>query len=122
MLKNKKGFTLVELMATLGILVLMGTIIGVNIVSILRSTEDLNKNNAKELIEEAACVFVDSSLATKKSEFSYTGTYSIGQRSGSVYVSDLIKCGLIPDSLSTEYGSKTVSISTVSQAKKCTLN
>lgn len=57
---NKKGFTLVELMATIAILVLMSVIIGVNITSILRSTEKSEEDFNKEQIEKAACVYVDS--------------------------------------------------------------
>ena len=57
---NKKGFTLVELLATIAILVLMSVIIGVNITSILRSTEKQNDDFDKKQIEKAACVYVDS--------------------------------------------------------------
>lgn len=57
---NKKGFTLVELLATIAILVLMSVIIGVNITSILRTTKKNEEDFNKEQIEKAACVYVDS--------------------------------------------------------------
>lgn len=64
---NKKGFTLVELLATIAILVLMSVIIGVNITSILRSTEKNEEEFDKKQIEKAACVYVDSDgLCTSK--------------------------------------------------------
>ena len=57
---NKKGFTLVELLATISILVLLSLVIGVNITSILRSTEKSNDDFEKEQIEKAACVYTNS--------------------------------------------------------------
>ena len=61
---NKKGFTLVELLATLTILVLMSLVVGVNITSIMESTDDMEETSRNEQIAKAACVFVDSSANT----------------------------------------------------------
>lgn len=108
---NKKGFTLVELLATISILVLMSVIIGVNITSILRSTEDTQENFDKEQIEKAACVYVDSSLNENK----------CSAKSGScseITVNDLISGGLLDDSYS-DLGSKTIKITWENNEKIC---
>lgn len=57
---NKKGFTLIELLVTISVLALISLVIGVNITSILRSTEKQNENFDKEQIEKAACVYYNS--------------------------------------------------------------
>lgn len=49
---NKKGFTLIELMVTVGLLALMGVIIGVNITSILKSTQKMKKILIKRLLKK----------------------------------------------------------------------
>lgn len=57
---NKRGFTLTELLVTIGILAIMSLIVGVNLTSILRSTKKNDKEFEKKQIEKAACVYVDS--------------------------------------------------------------
>ena len=113
---NKKGFTLVELLATIAILVLMSVIIGVNITSILRSTEKQNDDFDKKQIEKAACVYVDSTLNTSN---------KCGTKSGTcidVTVNDLMLSGLLDDSYES-VKSKPVTINWDTDGlKKCTYN
>ena len=90
---NKKGFTLVELLATLTILVLMSVIIGVNITSILKSTEDTEEEFDKEQIEKAACVYVDS---TKNANNDCTNTSAYSSTScTNINVNKLVGAGLL---------------------------
>ncbi|MBO5096373.1 MAG: type II secretion system protein [Bacilli bacterium] len=112
---DKKGFTLVELLATIAILVLMSVIIGVNITSILRSTEKQNDDFDKKQIEKAACVYVDSTLNTYNKCGTKSGTCT------SVTVNDLIESGLLDDSYES-VKSKPVTINWTDGLKKCTYN
>lgn len=104
---NKKGFTLVELLATIGILVIMSLIIGVNITSILKSTETNEEEFNKKQIEKAACVYVDSEELCKDCNDKVT-------------VSNLIDSGLLDDSYNSERG--TISVTRTDGEKKCTYN
>lgn len=107
---NKKGFTLVELLATIGILVLMSVVIGTNIVSILNSTKEENKKNDKAVIEKAACVYVDSNACSNC------------ERKTSVTVQELIISGLISEEEYKDQSSKTVAITRTNNEKICTYN
>ena len=117
---NKKGFTLVELLATIAILVLMSVIIGVNITSILRSTEKQNDDFDKKQIEKAACVYVDSSenLGEDRANKCSDRTKECTE----VTVKDLIESGLLDDSYES-VKSKPVTINWDTDGlKKCTYN
>ena len=73
---NKKGFTLTELLATIGILVIMSLLIGVNLNSILKSTQKKNDDEEKIRIQKAACVYVDSTMIAKYINDSHWSTLS----------------------------------------------
>ncbi len=109
---NKKGFTLIELMATIGILTLMSLVIGANIVSILRSTEKSNDDALKEQLENAACVYVDSSLCSDK--------YNNCSTRSSIEISDLIDSGLIEETKTIkELTNKFIKVTRADGEKKC---
>lgn len=108
-MKKKNGFTLVELMATIAILVLMSLVIGTNIVSILRATEDNEEAAIKNDLEKAACVYVDSSL----NKDTCTTRCKIP-------VQNLIESGLIDESYEEEYSDKYVEVTYKDGEKICT--
>ena len=105
---NNKGFTLVELLATLSIMVLLGLVIGVNITSILRSTEKQNENFDKEQIEKAACVYADSEELCP------------AKNCNSITLDNLARAGLLDQSYAGN--NKTVTVTRNSGEKKCTYN
>ena len=107
---DKKGFTLVELLATIAILVLMSVIIGVNITSILRSTEKQNDDFDKKQIEKAACVYVDSDELCPNKDCD-----------NSVTIKKLIEKGLLDEEV---YKDKTgtITVTRNNGLKKCTYN
>lgn len=108
---NKKGFTLVELLATIAILVLMSVIIGVNITSILRSTEKQNNDFDKKQIEKAACVYVDSDELCPNKDCDENVTIDV-----------LINQGLLDEEVYASIREKKVSVSRDEGLKKCTYN
>lgn len=107
---NKKGFTLIELMVTVGLLALMGVIIGVNITSILRSTEKQNDDFDKKQIEKAACVYVDSDELCPAKDCD-----------SSVTINKLIEKGLLDEEV---YKDKTgtITVTRNNGLKECTYN
>lgn len=54
---NKKGFTLIELIVTIGLLGLVGVVISVNMVNTINKQNEKKKQEAIELIEEAGCAY-----------------------------------------------------------------
>lgn len=104
---NKKGFTLIELMVTVGLLALMGVIIGVNITSILKSTQKNEEDFDKETIEKAACVYYSSE------ELNPSGSTNIT-------VKNLIKSGLLDETYQTENGKITITVN--DNEKICSYN
>lgn len=103
---NKKGFTLVELLATITILILMSVIIGVNITSILKSTENNQKDFDKKQIEKAACVYVDSDSLCSEHNCD-----------NNVTIEALIKSGLLDESYKSVTG--TITITRTGNKKIC---
>ncbi len=58
---KRNGFTLIELIATVALMVLMGLIIANNLNSLFSNREDEDVNDFKELLENAACTYIDLS-------------------------------------------------------------
>ena len=106
---NKKGFTLVELMATIGLLAIMSLVIGVNITSILKSTKQNEEEFNKEQIEKAACVYYSSEGLNKNP----SGPTNIT-------VKNLIESGLLDETYKNENGKITITFN--DNEKKCSYN
>ena len=104
---NKKGFTLVELMATIGLLAIMSLVIGVNITSILKTSKQNEEDFNKKQIEKAACVYYSSE------ELNPSGSTNIT-------VKNLIKSGLLDETYQTETGKITITVN--DNEKICSYN
>ncbi len=92
---NKKGFTLIELIVTIGLLCLLGAVIVTNLSSNLSSQQDTVYREFKRTLEEAACVFVDMNVgntvrSTCKTSGSCQVTMSMLLDNGYIEESDLI--------------------------------
>lgn len=121
MTMNKKGFTLIELIATIGLMVLMGIIIANNITSIFSKQEDADIENFKSTLESAACVYIDlsdPSIKAKKEVCKSSGC--------TVTTNVLIQNGLLDEKLKNPYnkkkilGTEVISIKYISGEKTCT--
>jgi prepilin-type N-terminal cleavage/methylation domain-containing protein len=88
---NKKGYTLVELIAVFIIIALIATIVIVNFDSSITKTNNKKEQHFKTELEKAACVFIDL-----QENASYKNTcYSSG--TCNVTVEQLINSGILTD-------------------------
>lgn len=58
-MKNKKGFTLIELIAVIAIIASLSLIVGLNMKKMLDTTKEKKYNAYKEEIQNAACVYAE---------------------------------------------------------------
>ncbi len=92
-MKNNKGFTLIELIVTIGIMILIGMIIVNNMSGLLSEQNDTEYDNFKKNLEESACIYVETKWdTTKRSSCKSNNNCSIS-------VDELIQEGLIEDNL-----------------------
>ena len=57
---NNKGYTLIEIIAVIGLLSLIGVMIGTNLVSMNQKQNAKNYETYKQKIADAACIFLES--------------------------------------------------------------
>ena len=66
---QRNGFTLIELIISVGLLALLGTLIASNMVGVQSRQLEANYNNYKEQLTAAACLYIESK------EFSGDGAF-----------------------------------------------
>lgn len=90
-MKSNKGFTLVEIIVTIGIMALIGIVIANNMTGLLSEQNDEEYESFKKELENSACIYVETdwSLDTRNS----------CKRSNNctITVDELIKSGLIDE-------------------------
>ncbi len=120
MIKDKKGFTLIELIVTIGIMVLLGIVIVVNMSGILSSQNDSDYEAFKNKLQDAACIYVETNWEEEKRK------ECKNRNDCTIKVVELIKEGLIEDTIKNpsngEYASKyTISVKWMNNVKTCEL-
>lgn len=118
---KKNGFTLIELIATIGLMVLMGILIVSNMSAVFSKREDENWNEFKNELEEAACLYIDLSNPESKTKKEQC-------KSSTCYVNTftLIQNGLLdedvknPNTKQVINGSERVKIQYINGEKICT--
>lgn len=56
---NKKGFTLIEILATITIIGIIATIASINILQILETKNIENTKNKEDIMRKAACIYIE---------------------------------------------------------------
>ena len=100
---NKKGFTLVELLATL---VILGIVVGITIVSVtssFRNAKDKTENVFVGTLEDALDIYLDSDA--RKLGFSTTKTCTLNKTRGSVNVYKSTNALTFKDIINSSYSS-----------------
>ena len=117
---KKNGFTLIELIATIGLMVLMGFIVVNNLSSIFSQREDEDIADFKQMLEDAACTYIelsDPSIKQKKETSKKSGC--------NVSTNVLISNGLLGEDLKNPMtgkkitGSELIKIRYVNLEKTC---
>lgn len=121
---NKKGFTLTELILTIGLLAVLGMVIISNMTGLLEKNKEDNYKTFVETIENAACTFIDLKAAS-----GYGIDIGNCKRSGcNVTISNLVSEGLLTEKqvispkTNEDVSSKTVRITYPGNKKTCKYN
>jgi prepilin-type N-terminal cleavage/methylation domain-containing protein len=116
-MKNK-GFTLIELIVTIGILVAIGLVISTNILGLFSQSEDNEYEEFVNRLNEAACMYVETSWDSTKRASCKTSNNC------SVTINELISKGYIDDDEKNpstgEIVSGSVQVKWVNNEKTCT--
>lgn len=91
-MKNNKGFTLMELIATIGIMILIGVVIVNNMSGILSKQHDEEYASFKKELEDGACIYVETVFTAEERN-------SCKNYGCIVSVDNLVERGYIADSL-----------------------
>lgn len=122
---NKKGFTLTELILTIGLLAVLGMVIISNMTGLLEKNKEDNYKTFVETIENAACTFIDLKAATSEYHMNIGNCKSSGCN---VKISDLVSEGLLTEKqvispkTNEDVSSKTVRITYPGNKKTCKYN
>ena len=120
---KKNGFTLIELIVTVGIIALIGTVISVNVLGLFSNQEDKDYEKFKEQIEEAACMHVDLKMPYyEKTPCRRNGcTVKIETLIGDGYIADDLIDPSTGEKISNNPRKYDVNISWVSNEMTCTM-
>lgn len=110
---NKKGFTLIEVLASITIMGLIATLASINFITSYKEKEELKNTKINKIIETSACLYIElnKNHSLKKECLSHGCT---------ITTDELIKEGiLLKKDLKAK---KTISIYQENNEKKCTIN
>lgn len=88
----QKGFTLIELIITIGLLAVIGTVIATNMTGTLSKRQEEQYEEFKTTLNNAACTYID---LNNQSELKQT---CLSNKSCSVALQNLLTSGLVKES------------------------
>ncbi len=121
-MKDNKGFTLIELIATIGIMLLIGIVIVNNMTGILSKQQAQDYESFKKELEESACVYVEtkwSSDERKQCKSSNSCFISVDKLIEEGYIAENLKDPNTGELLDANYK---VVIQWINDVKTCSLN
>ncbi len=121
---NKKGFTLIELIATIGIMVLIGVIIISNMSGLFSKQNDADYEAFKKKLEDSACIYVETKFSsTQRSNCKSHGcTISVDNLITNGYIEDNLKDPSTGELVTKNKNKYKVNVRWVNNEKTCTIN
>ena len=92
----KKGFTLVELIITIGLISILGLVIVMNMGNTLSEEQETQYNQFKKTIEEAACTYIELNAA--KTDMGANIITTCRNSGCNVPIENILKAGLLKES------------------------
>lgn len=123
---KKNGFTLMELLVTIGLMALIGVVIGTNMLGLFSNEEDKDYENFKTKIEEAACIYVETASLTEdgfdRSNCRQNGcTITINQLISKGYIADDLKDPSTGENVTLHADNYKVNVTWVNNEKTCSM-
>lgn len=109
-MKDKNGFTLVELLVTIALIGTISIVVGVSINSLNKNQSHKSYDDFVKTMEDAGCVFAQHDNRTKEICYTYPNLCNIKN-------AELISSGLIRKTLENPLSKKTVEQDTTSYVK-----
>lgn len=117
---NKNGFTLIELVVTIGLMALIGIVISVNVLGMFSDQEDQDYEAFKKQIEDAACIYVETTNDLKKNCRATNGCYiAIDKTIGEGYIAEDLVDPSTGKKVSENPSKYKVRVSWVDNEKQC---
>ncbi len=110
---NNKGFTLIEVLASITIMGIIAVLASINFLTYYEEKEELSNKNTNEIIETSACLYIE----LNKNNLLKEKCLTLGC---TITTDDLIKEGLLLSKDISE--KKTINIYRENNEKKCTIN
>ena len=109
---DKKGFTLIEVLSSITIMTIIATMVCINIEKTFSNSNTEKENNNKEIIESAACVYIELNKNKELKNKCY-------QYGCDINTDSLIKEGLIDKEIVNNF--PIIHIEINNNEKKCTM-
>lgn len=125
MIKKKKGFTLVELIVTIGLMALIGVVIAMNMSGLFSKQNDEEYENFKKRIEDSACIYVETKWSSTKRQNCKTNNnceITINELITEGYIEDNLKDPSTGDKIIENAEKYKVKISWINSVKTCKIN
>lgn len=121
---NNKGLTLVELIVTIGIMVMIGLVIVANMTGLFSKQEDAEYEAFVKQLEESACMYVETSFTTEqRNNCKLSGcTITIDQLVTKGYITDTLKDPKTSDLVINNQEKYKVNIYWENNVKTCKMN
>lgn len=78
-MKNQRGFTLIELILTIGVMAMIGIVIATNMTGLFSKNEEENYDKFIKSIEDSACIYVEVAMDKNACKSSGACSITIGQ-------------------------------------------
>lgn len=123
-MKNNKGFTLIELIATIGIMILIGIVIVNNMTGILSKQNDQEYESFKKKLEDGACIYVETvfSNGERTNCKNHGCTISVDNLIERGYIEDTLKDPSTGELVTSNKNKYKVNVRWIDNVKTCTVN